>query len=73
MFVFIKNLLLSQTQTELMLARTKNLNNFHCGDFIKKHCGLIQGKGGGSPLLAQCSGTNPSGLKEIKKQLEKII
>ena len=63
----------SQTQTELMLARTKNLNNFHCGDFIKKHCGLIQGKGGGSPLLAQCSGTNPSGLKEIGKQLEKAL
>ena len=43
----------SQTQTELTLTRTKNLNDFHCGEFIKKHCGLIQGKGGGSPLFAQ--------------------
>ena len=63
----------SQTQTELTLTRTKNLNDFHCGEFIKKHCGLIQGKGGGSPLFAQCRGNNPAGLKEMKKQLEKII
>ncbi len=62
----------SQNQIGLTLACTKNLNEFHCGEFIKKHCSLIDGKGGGSSLLAQCSGSKISGLEEIKKQLEKI-
>ena len=58
---------------ELILVKNKQLNNFHCGEFLKKNMGLIAGKGGGSEFFAQIKGPKIKGLQTIQTLLENII
>jgi len=58
----------------VILSITKDLTKvLNAGQLIKELSPLIAGRGGGSPNVAQCGGTNPSGWDQFKQALESKI
>lgn len=63
----------NQDSLELLLAKNKKLENFHCGKYLKENSNLLGAKGGGSEFFAQCKGSKEQGLQKIQMLLEKIV
>ncbi|MCP4751792.1 MAG: alanine--tRNA ligase [Proteobacteria bacterium] len=58
----------------VILSVSKNLSKqLNAGQLIKDLAPIVSGKGGGSPVLAQCGGTNPSAWNEMNEELEKRL
>jgi len=60
-------------KANLLFAVSKNLKEKNMGALVKETLALIDGKGGGSPLIAQGGGKNVENLeKAMEYALEKV-
>lgn len=58
----------------VVIASSKDLNpRLQAGQLVKELAPIISAKGGGSPTIAQCGGSNPSAWPELVAELEKRI
>lgn len=64
----------SSDKISVILSISKDLTGvLKAGQLIKELSPLIAGRGGGSPNVAQCGGTNPGGWDQLKQALESKI
>ncbi len=55
----------------VILSITKDLTKqLNAGQLIKELSPIIDGRGGGSPNMAQCGGSNPAAWDQMRKELE---
>ena len=45
-----------EEKAKVLLRAPKSQSKVHCGNLLKKHLPLINGRGGGKPYMAQGSG-----------------
>ena len=57
----------------LCLFRRARCWYIDAGTLIKEVAPIIDGSGGGSPLMAQAGGTKPKGIDKAFKKLEEIV
>ena len=62
------------SKISIILAVSKDLTQkINAGSWIKEMAPLVSGKGGGSPNMAQCGGSNPSAWEEFSKEFVRRI
>ena len=62
-----------EDKANLLFAVSKNLKEKNMGALVKETLALIDGRGGGSPLIAQGGGKNVANLeKAMEYALEKV-
>jgi alanyl-tRNA synthetase len=58
----------------LLVAVTKDLTaTVKAGDLVKDAAGLVGGRGGGKPDLAQAGGPDPAGLAKALARVEELV
>jgi len=60
-------------KANLLFCCSKNLKNINMGNLLKDSISLIDGKGGGSPLLAQGGGKNMANLQNAMDYASRIL
>jgi alanyl-tRNA synthetase len=62
------------SKISIIIAVSKDLTQkVNAGSWIKEMAPLVSGKGGGSPNMAQCGGSNPSAWEEFSKDFVRRI
>ncbi|MFH2131183.1 MAG: alanine--tRNA ligase [bacterium] len=64
----------NESQISVVIATSKSLSpRLQAGNLVKELAPIISAKGGGSPTIAQCGGSNPSAWPKLVAELEKRI
>ena len=58
---------------KLSVLIASNTDKIKANDLVKEIAPIIEGKGGGKPDMAQIVGTNPKGIDEVLKTLDRIV
>ena len=69
-----KSVAWSSNSISVLLAVSKDLaQKIHSGNLIRELAPIISGRGGGSPQMAQCGGSNPEAWSQMVNELENLL